>query len=131
MKKRNNDIKRHCKDIKKIIQTKWRSLTFTKSVTRRLTRFHSLKKHHQNQMNLKKHQGHSNQMNLKKYQSRLMIQVRKNRSLKKHQVMEKKTTTRTGKKVKKTPRLKKAPTSPEFIDSSEESEELEGTTQDD
>ena len=43
------------------------------------------KKHqrHSNQMNLKKHQGHPNQMNFKKYQGPLMIQARKNRSLKK------------------------------------------------
>ena len=40
-------------------------LTFTKGVTRRSGRFHSLKKHYPNQMNLKKHQGHPNQMNLK------------------------------------------------------------------
>ena len=54
MKKRNNNMKRHCKDIKKIIRTKWRSLTFTKSVTRRLGKFHR-KKYHPNQMNLKKY----------------------------------------------------------------------------
>ena len=102
MKKRNNDMKRHCRGTKKIIWMKWKLLTFTKSVTRRLARFHSLKKHegHPNQMNLKKHQSHPNQMNLKKYQG---------------QAMEK--------KVKKTSQPKKAPKSPEFIDSSEEEEE--------
>ena len=46
---------------------------FIKVVTRRLGRFHSLKKH----------QSHSNLMNLKKYPGPLMIQARKNRSLKK------------------------------------------------
>ena len=30
MKKRNNDMKRHCRDIKKIIWMKWRLLTSTK-----------------------------------------------------------------------------------------------------
>ena len=49
-----------------------------------------------------------------------MTEVRKNRSLKKHQgqTMEKQE-----KKVKKTPQPKKAPKLPEFIDSSEEEEE--------
>ena len=37
-------MKRHCRDIKKVIWIKWR-LTFTKGVTRRS---HSLKKHHSN-----------------------------------------------------------------------------------
>ena len=55
-------------------------------------------------------------MNLKNYQNLLMIQTRKNRSLKKHQAMEKKTATKTGKKVKKTLQPKKAPKSPEFVD---------------
>ena len=43
---------------------------------------------------------------------------------KKHQgqAMEKKVTTKAGKKVKKTPQPKKPPRSPEFIDSSEEEE---------
>ena len=36
-------MKRHFRDIKKIIWMKWRLLAFTKSVTRRLARFHSLK----------------------------------------------------------------------------------------
>ena len=54
-----------------------------------------------------------------------MIQTRKKRSLEKHkgQAMEKNSTTKTGKKVKKTSRPKKAPKSPEFIDSSKEEEE--------
>ena len=51
-KKRNDDMKRHWRDIKKIIWMKWRLLTFTKGVTRRP---HSPKKH----------QSHSNQINLK------------------------------------------------------------------
>ena len=42
-KKRSNDMKRHCKDIKKIIEMKWRSLIFTKVAIRRLGRFHGLK----------------------------------------------------------------------------------------
>ena len=50
-------MKRHCRDIKKVIWIKWRLLTFTKGVTRRS---HSLKKHHSNQMDLKKHQSHLN-----------------------------------------------------------------------
>ena len=85
MKKRNNDTKRHYKDIKKIIRMKWRLLAFTKGVTRRLGRFHSLKKDqgHPNQTKLKKHLNHPNHINLKKYQGPLMIQARKNRSLKK------------------------------------------------
>ena len=108
-------MKRPYRDIKKIIWMKWRLLTFTKGVARGLGRFR----------NLKKHQSHPNQMNLKKYQSPLMIQVRKNKSLKKHQAqaMEKKVATKAGKKVKKASQSKKAPKSPEFIDSSEEEEE--------
>ena len=49
--------------------------------------------------------------------------------LKKYQAMEKKTARKAGKKVEKTSRHKKAPKSPEFIDSSEENEE--GLPQDD
>ena len=52
----NKDMKRHYKDIKKIMRMKWRLLTFTKSAARRRGK------------NLKKHQ---------------IIQARKNRSLKK------------------------------------------------
>ena len=55
-KKKNNNMKSHYKDKKKIMRMKWRSLTFTKSAARTRGR------------NLKKHQ---------------MIQARKNRSLKK------------------------------------------------
>ena len=53
-------------------------ITFTKDVTRRLGRLHSLKKHqsYSNQMNLKRYQGH---------QGLLMMQARKNKSLIKHQ----------------------------------------------
>ena len=76
-----------------------------KSVTRRLGRFHSLKKHYPNQMSLKKNQSHSNQMNLKKYQGLLMIQARKNRSLKKS--MEKRPLQRQEKKLKRPHSLKK------------------------
>ena len=47
-KKRNNDMKKHCRDIKKIIWIKWKLLTFTKGVTRSLRRFNSLKKYHPN-----------------------------------------------------------------------------------
>ena len=87
---RNNNMKRHCKDIKKIIRMKWRSLSFTKSAIRRIGRFYNLK-HYPNQMNLKKHHPNQmnlkrynpNQMNLKKYQGPSRIQARKNRSLKK------------------------------------------------
>ena len=61
-------------------------------------------------------------MNLKKYQNPLIIQARKDRSLK--NLMEKNTATKAGKKVKKVP-----PNSPEFIDSSKEEEE--GLSQDD
>ena len=82
-KKRSNDMKRHYRDIKTIIWMKWKLLTFTKSITRRLGRFHSLKKHHPNQMNQKKYQGHPNQMNLKKYYGLLVIQARRDKSLKK------------------------------------------------
>ena len=56
-------MKRHCKDIKKIMRMKWRSLNVTKSATRRIERFYSLK-HYPNQINPS------------------MIQARKNRSLK-------------------------------------------------
>ena len=56
MEKRNSNMKRHCKDIKKIMGMKWRSLTSTKSAARRTER------------DLKKHQ---------------IIQARKNRNLKK------------------------------------------------
>ena len=54
-----------------------------------------------------------------------MTQARKNRSLKKlqGQSMEKKTATKVGKKVKKTPKPKKARKSPEFIDLSDKEEE--------
>ena len=68
-------------------------ITFTEGVTRRLGRFHSLKKHqsYSNQMNLKKYQGH---------QGLLMIQARKNRSLIKYQdqVIEKRLLQRQEKK---------------------------------
>ena len=75
-KKKNNDMKRNCKDIKKIMQMKWRSLNFRKSETRRMGRFYSLN-------------HYPNQMNLKNDQNPLMVQARKNRSLKKHQAMGK------------------------------------------
>ena len=72
-------MKRPCRDIKKIIWTKWRLLNSTKGVTRRPERPRSLKKH-QRQMrknrSLKKHQSH---------QGLLMIQARINRSLEKYQ----------------------------------------------
>ena len=84
-------MKRQCRDIKKIMRMKWRSLAFTKSVTRRPERPHKLKKY----------QGHSSQMNLKKYQDPLMIQASKNRSLKKHQEMEKRPLEGQGKKLKR------------------------------
>ena len=101
-------MKRHCRDIKKIIWIKWKLLAFPKGVTRRLGRFHSLKNHqgHPNQMNLKKHQSHPNQMNLKK-QGLLMIQARKDRSLKKHQAMEERLLQRQEKKLKRPHSLKK------------------------
>ena len=86
-KERKNDMKRHCKDVKKIMRMKWRSLNFSKSVTRRIGRFYSLK-------------HYLNQMNLKNYQNPLMIQVRKNRSLKKHQAMEKRPLQRQAKSEK-------------------------------
>ena len=86
-KERKNDTKRHCKDVKKIMRMKWRSLNFSKSVTRRIGRFYSLK-------------HYLNQMNLKNYQNPLMIQVRKNRSLKKHQAMEKRPLKRQAKSEK-------------------------------
>ena len=92
-KKRNNDMKRHCSDTKKIIWMKHRLLIFTRSVTRRLGRFHSLKKP-------QSHQSH---------QGLLMIQARKNRSLKKHQgqAMEKRPLQRQEKKLKRSHSLKK------------------------
>ena len=79
-KKRSDDIKRLCRDIKKIIWMKRRLLTFTKCATRRSGKSHSLKKH----------QSHPNQMNLKKYRGHQDLSM-KNRKLKKHkdQVMEK------------------------------------------
>ena len=77
-----NDMKRHCKDVKKIMRMKWRSLNFSKSVTRRIGRFYSLKHY------------------LKNYQNPLMIQVRKNRRLKKHQAMEKRPLQRQAKSEK-------------------------------
>ena len=86
-KERKNDMKRHCKDVKKIMRMKWRSLNFSKSVKRRIGRFYSLK-------------HYLNQMNLKNYQNPLMIQVRKNRSLKKHQAMEKRPLQRQAKSEK-------------------------------
>ena len=86
-KERKNHMKRHCKDAKKIMWMKWRSLNFSKSVTRRIGRFYSLK-------------HYLNQMNLKNYQNPLMIQVRKNRSLKKHQAMEKRPLQRQAKSEK-------------------------------
>ena len=104
-------MKRPYRDIKKIIWMKWRILASTKGVTRRPHRPCSLKKHHPSQMNLKKHHNHVNL---------LMIQARKDRSLRKP--MEKKVATRARKKVKKTSHPKKAPKSPEFIDSSKEEE---------
>ena len=71
---------------------KWKLLAFTKGVTGRLRRFHSLKKHHPNQMNLKKYQG------------LLMIQAREGQKPKKASRSSdgKKTTTKAGEKVKKT-----------------------------
>ena len=105
---------------------KWKLLAFTKGVTRRLGRFNSLKWHqsHPNQTNLEKHQGHPDQMNLKKYQGHpdqmnlkkyqghqglLMIQARKDRSLKKHkgQAMEKRSLQRQEKKLKRPHSLKR------------------------
>ena len=72
-KKRNNDMKRHCRDIKKIIWMKWRLLTSTKGATRRSWRYHSLKKHQiqamkkrllQSPHSLKKHQVQTMKKNL-------------------------------------------------------------------
>ena len=91
-KKRNNDMKRHCKDIKKIKQMKWRLLNFTKIATKRAGRFYSLK-------------HCPNQMNLKKYKSPSMIEARKNGSLKKP--TEKRPLQRKGKKLKRPYSLKK------------------------
>ena len=91
----------------------WRLLTSTKGVTRRPHRPCSLKNHHPSQMNLKEHQNH---LNL------LIIQARKDRSLRKP--MEKRLLQGQEKKVKKTSHPKKAPKSPEFIDSSKKEEEL-------
>ena len=83
MKERKDDIKRPCRDIKKIIWMKQRLLTSTKGARRRSIRPHGLKKHqsHPNQINLKMHQSH---------QGLSMTQARKNRDLKKHkgQAME-------------------------------------------
>ena len=108
-------MKRPYRNINKVMWMKWRLLTFTKGARRGLGRFHSLKKH----------QSHPNHMNLKKYQSPLMFQVRKNRSLKKHQgqAMEKRSLQRQKKKLKRPHSQKKVPKSSEFIDSSEEEEE--------
>ena len=79
-------MKTHYKDIKKIMRMKRRSLNFTKSATRRIGRFYSLK-YYPNQMNPS------------------MIQARKNRSLKKSN--GKKTTTKAVKKLKRPHSLKK------------------------
>ena len=105
-------MKRHCKNVKKIMRMKWRSLNFTKSVTRRIGRFYNLK-------------YYLIQMNLKNYQNLLMILTRKNRSLKKHHSMEKKTATKRGKKVKKTLQPKKTLKSPEFVDTGSDDTEDE------
>ena len=71
-------------------------ITFTKDVTRRLGRLHSLKKHqsYSNQMNLKRYKGH---------QGLLMMQARKNKSLIKHQgqAIEKRPLQRQEKKQKR------------------------------
>ena len=72
----------------------WRSLNFTKRLTRRIKRFYSLK-------------YYPNQTNLHNYQNQLIIQARKNRSLKKHQVMEKRPLQRLKKKLKRLHSLKK------------------------
>ena len=97
-------MKRRCRGIKKIIWMKWKLLTFTKSVTRRLGRFHSLKKYQEGGRTGQKPKKASRPSDRKK------------------------TTTKAGKKVKKASQLKKAPKSPEFIDSSKEEE---GPSQDD
>ena len=89
MKKRNNDMKRHCSGTKKIIWMKWRSLTFTKSVTRRTGRVLQPKK---------------------------ASRSPKSDEPKKASSDGKKIATKAGKKVKKTPQPKKAPKSPEYID---------------
>ena len=104
-KKRNNDMKRRYRDIKKIILMRLRLLTFTKGVTRRLGRFHSLKKHYPNQMSLKRHQ------------SPLMIQARKKRRLKKHRglAMEKRPLQRQEKKFKRPHSLKKYQSHPNLL----------------
>ena len=109
-------MKRHFKDIKKIMQMKWRSFNFTKSVTRRIGRFYSLK-HYPNQMNLKKAIDDPREEEQKPEKASSDV---------------KKTTTKTGKKVKKTPQPKKVPKSLEFVDTdSDDTDDEQGPPQDD
>ena len=108
-KKRNNDIKRHCRYIKKIIQMKQRLLTSTKDVTRR---FHSPRK------------APSKSNEPKKVpKSPEFIDDPSVEEQKSKEADGKKT--KAGKKVRKTSQSKKAPNLPEFIDSSREEEEEE------
>ena len=114
-------MKRHCRDIKKIIWMKWKLLAFTKGVTRRLGRFHSLKKASVSPKSDEPKKCYPNQMNLKKYQGLLMFQAKQ--KPKKASCDGKKTIRNAGKKLKKFSQPIKVPKSPEFIDSSEKEEE--------
>ena len=92
-------MKRHCKDIKKIMQIKWRSLNFPKSPTRSIESFYSLK-HYLNQMNLK---------------NPSMIQARKNRRLKKASSDVKRTTAKVEKRLQRPHSLRKKQSPQSFL----------------
>ena len=87
MKKRNNDMKRRCRDIKKIIWMKWRLLTFTKRCNKKARKLSKSKK------------ALSKSDKPKKVSGLIDDPSEKGQKPKKASGDGKKTTTKTGKKI--------------------------------
>ena len=86
MKKRKDDMKKPYRDIRKIIWMKWRLLTFTKGVIRRLERSYGLKKYpKQARMTQLSKKNRSGQAMKKSLQKRQRKKLKRPRSRKKHQ----------------------------------------------
>ena len=89
-------MKRHCKDIKKIIRMKWRSLNFTKKCNKK-------------DRNVLQPKALFKSDEPKKISAPIDDPSEEEQKPKKTSSDGKKTTTKAGKKVKKTPQSKKAP----------------------
>ena len=124
-KERNNNMKRHCRDMKKIMRTKWRSLNFTKSVTRRkvlqpkvLSKLDKPRKLSETIDDPSEEEQKPKKASTdgKKTATKAEKKVKKTLQPKKASTDGKKTATKAEKKVKKTLQPKKASKSPEFVD---------------